>query len=94
MYFILNKAQLIGTMETYMNAQRIEMRVVNGPTILIRVIQTVKKENLEIYGFTAEEPDRKDTSVIKMVIKADENKATKLVEQLERIADVIEVNAS
>ena len=81
-------------METYKNAQHIEMRVANSPTILIRVIQAVKKQNIEIYGFTADEPDRKDTSLIKIIIKADEQKATKLVEQLERIADVIEVNAS
>src|SRR5579885_2781315 len=79
----------------FMEAQHIELKVINSPTILGRVIQTVKKRNLVINRFVAEEADqREQTGIIKIYVKADVEKTGRLLRQLEKIIDVIEVNAT
>ncbi len=78
-----------------MKTQLIELRVYNSGTILRRVLQTVENNNLVIGSFIADEPkSQAKTALIRLIVKGDQKKLEYLIKQLDKIADVIEVNAA
>ncbi|HSZ85665.1 MAG TPA: ACT domain-containing protein [Puia sp.] len=69
---------------------QVELKVVNSPTILSRVVETVKRRRINIKSFIAEEDGfASEDAKIKMIIEADEEKKRLLVAQLNKIVDVI-----
>jgi acetolactate synthase small subunit len=69
----------------------IRIETVNSPTILQRIIQTIKRRRINIHQFTAREKDG-DTGHVEVVVDADTEQVRLLTAQIERQVDVIKVN--
>ena len=67
--------------------QVFELQVTNCPTILLRVIQSIKNRGIEICHFSAKRADA-GTGILHFSILADDDKAIELRQQLEKMTDV------
>ena len=75
-----------------MELKFLELEVVDSSTILIRVIQVIKKQNIQIISFHAQEPNMETkTGLIKLSIWIARGKNVSLKRKLEGVIDVISV---
>lgn len=75
-----------------MNEQRIKIEVVNSPTILVRVIQTIKRRRININNiFANEQKSSKDGALIEVTIEADSEQTRLLKNQFKKLVDVLKV---
>lgn len=70
--------------------RRIEIKVVNSPTVLVRVIQAVKRRRINISKLVAADESLTDAS-ISIYIAADDGQTRLLKKQVCKLIDVIEI---
>lgn len=93
---VIDKEQLfhrvIKEKEDMDQTQCIELNVINSPTVLMRVVQIIKRRRINIKSFFAEEShaDPEDAT-IKIVVEADRKRARLLKSQFEKAIDVVTV---
>ena len=75
-----------------MNEKHLEIKVENSPTILLRIIQVIKRRRVNIKTLKANEVDD-DLSVaeINIVFEADNEKASLLKTQIKKMVEVIAI---
>jgi acetolactate synthase small subunit len=72
--------------------QQLELKVVNSPSIMMTVIEIIKRRKIRIKSFLAEEcPDEPDDAQIKVTVHADEEMIRRLISRFEKQADVITI---
>ncbi len=71
--------------------RQINIRVVNNPTVLVRVIQAVKRRQINIQKLIAEDVSVCDAK-ISISIRASEEQARLLKMQIDKMVDVVDVN--
>lgn len=72
--------------------QQIELKVINSPTIMTRVIEIIKRRRIRIKYFLAEEcPEEADDAMTKVIVEGDEEKVRGLKSQFEKQIEVITV---
>ncbi|KEK22972.1 ACT domain-containing protein [Bacillus gaemokensis] len=64
----------------------------NDPSVLLRVSGIFARRGYNISSLNLNEGDTKDVSKMKLTAACNENEATLLVNQLEKLIDVLQVN--
>jgi len=78
-----------------MSEQQLELKVINSPTIMIRLIEIIKRRRIRIKLFLGEEcPDEADDALVRVVVYADEERVRLLKSQFEKQIEVITVKTA
>lgn len=70
---------------------KLTIYVENSPTILSRLIQTVKAKRINISLFNAEESSDSQDGVVNMTMETDPESLKKIKSKFEKLVDVIHV---
>ncbi len=73
--------------------QMISIKVVNNPTVLVRVIQAVKRRQINIQRLVAEDVSVCDARIT-LNIKASDEQTRLLKSQINKLIDVMEVKTA
>jgi hypothetical protein len=76
-----------------MKKEKLLLEVINDPAILVNVINCVKKFNIAINEFKAEE-STKASGHISMLVEAEKENINALIKELEKLEGVEHVSAS
>jgi acetolactate synthase small subunit len=75
-----------------MQQKHFDIVVENSPTILVKIIQVIKRRRIDIHSLLATQyPGDSSLGKIKIILQTDPEKARLIETQLKKLVDVLEV---
>ena len=82
----------VDQMKTGIQQKHFDIVVENSPTILIKIIQVIKRRRVEIHSLLATGyPGDRSLGKIKIILETDAEKARLIETQIQKLVDVIDI---